>query len=298
MVSNPPKVSFIPKNPLAREESFMERRRPRSITGFIAIFVFMASVGAYVGLRIYNASLTGDIKTKTSSINKTKAALAQSPEIVEAKIFRARTELAKDFLNTHVAISPVFDIIANNTLGSIEYSNFDFKRKDGSWQLELTGEAPSYASLAYQVDVLKKNTVDFNNFEISNIILTDIGSIRFTLAISFLQSQLSYISHSKERAPSFESSEIETPKGAATFIQPTTPVAPTSISDKPSTQPSLGEVTPEVLPGIESSFSTTSAVSDWTVSPPVDTPVVPSATTAVPTVTPESGSFWSWFKFW
>src|SRR3989339_622959 len=292
MVSNPPKVSFIPKSPLAREESFMDRRRPRSITGFIAIFVFIASVGTYAGLRFYNASLTAEIKSKTDSINKTKIALAQSPEIVEAKIFRARTELAKEFLSAHIAISPMFDVIANNTLGSIEYNNFAFKKNEGSWQLELTGEAPSYASLAYQTDVLKKNTTDFNNFEISNIILTEIGSVRFTLIINFSQSHLSYANQAKERTPSFIPAEIETPAEAAIFSQPDMVVTEKSTSTTPLTQSSFGGTTTESLPDVESLFSTTSPASDWTVVPPVDTPVVPSATTTVPTVVPESSSFW------
>ena len=71
-----------------------------------------------------------------------------------------------------------------------------------------------------------------------------------------------------------------------------------STSTTPLTQSSFGGTTTESLPDVESLFSTTSPASDWTVVPPVDTPVVPSATTTVPTVVPESSSFWSWFKFW
>lgn len=282
MVSNTPKVSFIPKNPLTHEESFMDRRRPRSIAGFLATFAFVVSVSAYGGLYFYNASLTKELKNKTEGVNKTKIALAQSPEIEQAKTFRERTVLVKELLNAHVAVSPIFDIIANNTLGSIEYSEFSFKHNNTKWQLELSGEAPSYASLAYQADVFKGNAADFNDFKISDIKLTETGSVTFRLKVSFSLEQVSYVKQIEKNSSFIEViDEPELPTISDVSTDSVTIPTPQSTS----TVPSVSTVPDEIATGTpDGSF--TPSFKESKALPPSPAP------------TPATLPWWSWFKFW
>ena len=68
MDSTNPKVSFIPKGSLVREESFLERRRPQSAIGFIAAFAFVLAVGSYAGLFYYNNALVIVVAEKRTEI--------------------------------------------------------------------------------------------------------------------------------------------------------------------------------------------------------------------------------------
>lgn len=187
------KVSFIPKGSLIREESFLERRRPRSVIGFIAVSVFVLSVSAYIVLYYYNSSLTQVIVDKTTEIRKLQKEFNDAPEVGEAKVFRARTDLARELLDSHTVVSPVFSFISKNTVGSILYEKFSFRLAQEGPTLELSGEAPSYSSLAYQTDVFRKQTKELSSFSVKDIALTKFGSVTFTFALVFNPNYLSYV---------------------------------------------------------------------------------------------------------
>ncbi|MEK7568814.1 MAG: hypothetical protein AAB497_01735 [Patescibacteria group bacterium] len=192
MDSTTPKVSFIPKGSLVRETAFLERRRPRSAIGLIAILSFIASVGSYAGLSFYNDSLEKKVVAKTDEINKTQKIFSDAPQVGRAQVFRARAELAQELLNKHMVVSPVFDFLSKNTTESILYEKFSFTRGVDGATAELAGEAPNYAALAYQGDILREATKDISKFEFSNISLTKFGAVSFVLSLTFKPESLLY----------------------------------------------------------------------------------------------------------
>lgn len=238
------KVSFIPKGSLIREESFLERRRPRSVLGFIAASAFLLSVSAYVVLYIYNNSLTQVIVDKTTEIRKLQKEFSDAPEVGEAKVFRARTDLARELLDAHMVVSPVFAFLSKNTVGSILYDKFSFKLAPEGPTLELSGEAPSYSSLAYQTDVFKKLTRELSSFSVKDITLTKFGSVTFTFAIVFNPNYLSYV----KNASGVNASVSKIDKVSAGALPPTSsntsfPATSTIISKaagSPTASTSLG----------------------------------------------------------
>jgi hypothetical protein len=304
MVSNPPKVSFIPKSPLAQEESFLMRRRPRSITGFLAIFLFVMSIGSYAGLSFYEGTLSSEVVKTAESIASTQREFLQSPEINEAKVFRARADLARELLNQHIVISPVFSFLSSSTLGSILYDSFAFKRDKGNWALSLTGESPSYASLAYQADVLSKKNKEneFVSFSITNIALTKSGTVTFALSVEFAQNQLLYASKAASPEEGIPTREISTPTTPTVLTTPsfgtgTRPSAPTTTTPVLPNEPPVS-VTATATPELATSTSIITADSGWTVSPVAPTSTTPSAAKPATAPAPVKSSFWSWFKFW
>lgn len=304
MVSNPPKVSFIPKGPITREESFLDRRRPRSITGFLAIFAFVASVGSYAGFYFYQKTLLQEVEKKAESITSEQRLFVQSPEINRAKLFRVRAELARELLDQHIAVSPVFDFLSNNTLESIMYDSFTFKRDNNAWSLVLTGESPSYASLAYQTDVLKKKNKEggFTSFSISDITLTKSGTVTFTLSVELAQNQLLYskrVVDIQQSAPVKDLAEpaVVPPEVASPFsgagVAPSEMLPTTELPTASSASTSTMTVTEAPV-----SFGTSTAASGWTVEPAAGTSTASKPKAVAPTPTPAAKSFWSWFKFW
>jgi len=205
MASNSLKFSFIPKSSFGQEESFIERKRPRSIVEFIASVSFVLSVGAYGALYFYNVSIVKQIDAKQKEVTSTE--VYDQAGINKAVAFRTRVELAQKLIGAHLAVSPIFDFLTQNSLNSIYYDQFSFKRDKDTWVLDLTGEAPSYSSLAYQTDVLRKNIKDNNNrelysFELSNVTLTRFGTVTFGLKAIFAPNYLSYTKTLPSESPS------------------------------------------------------------------------------------------------
>jgi len=192
MDSSTPKISFIPKGSLVREDPFLERRRPRSIIGFFSVLLFILSVTTYAGLYYYNNSLNRIILEKRLAIEKVQEKFNNTPEVSEAKIFRARADVANEILKKHAVVSAVVSFLEKNTTESIMYDKFSFKNDNGQGVLEVSGEAPTYGALSYQADFLRKKGEDLSKFSLNNFSLTPMGSVSFTFSMTFNPGYLLY----------------------------------------------------------------------------------------------------------
>lgn len=275
-----PKVSFIPKGSLVREESFLERRRPQSAIGFLSAFVFLASIGSYAGLYYYNDSLNKIVAEKTIEIKKAQKEFSDAPEVAEAKIFRTRADLAKALLDSHTVTSPVFAFLSKNTTESIFYSKFSFKGEASGATLDISGEAPNYAALAYQADVFRTKTKELSGFSVSNVSLTDFGTINFSFSMRFTPSYLLYVqsvSGAEGGAP--QATEAATPPAPMV----TTPVG-VSVQDGLASSSATSSISPVNTQGGTPALLGSTSVSTTSVA------------------TPAKQSFlmtlWSKFKFW
>lgn len=291
------KISFIPKSPLVREDSFLERPRPRSVIGGLAVFAFLGSVGAYGGFYFYDLSLAQKINSKTEEVKTLQEVFNASQEVKNAKVFRSRAELAKELLDRHTVVSPVLAFLSENTVDNIYYDNFLFAKKEAGWTLELMGEAPSYATLAYQGDVFRKKTAELSDFTITDITLTNFGTVTFTLNFTFVPSFLSYVkevgasqmfetqtSLNESLPPSFSLPAGSAPMNGGLFEGTTTP------SSLPATSsfPRVATSTETTLPQGQG------APEGWKVAE--EKAVVPSPVSTG--VAPAAPSWWSKFKFW
>lgn len=286
-----PKVSFIPKGSLVREESFLERRRPQSAIGLLAGIVFVLVVSSFVGLYYYNNKLNTIILDKKSEIDKTKQEFSSVPEVAEARVFRARVDLANELLNSHKIVSPVFVFLAKNTTESVLYDKFSLKNDSSGAVLDLGGEAQNYDSLAFQADVLRGKTDELQKFTIDNIALTKFGNVTFNLSLVFKPDFLLYTKNiGNKDAPKTQGNE------PATEAVPS-PVLPVSDGEEASI-PASEDIasTDVVVPSDTPSEAVTDSLSgDWTaVSRDVATTTTSSATKDESMLR----KLWSKFKFW
>lgn len=299
MESFNPKVSFIPKGSLVREESFLERRRPRSVMGIIAGVSFVLALGSYFTLYYLNNSLNQLVVEKTTEIKSAQKEFSDAPEVGAAKTFRARVELARELLNKHTVVSPIFTFLSESTLSSVIFERFTFRGDPTMGTiLELTGEAPTYGSLAYQLDILREKVKEVDSFTVKDVHLTNFGTVAFSLQIILKPEFLSYSNNLKT---------TESPVVA--------PVSSSTIDT--SFTPSLNFDIPQSTTTTGTMMSTTSAsgtvpVTDITASssqevvPLEQVPVVDEGSTTTPSVAVESaqpqstfwGSLWSKLKFW
>lgn len=286
-----PKVSFIPKGSLVREESFLERRRPQSAIGLLAGIVFVLTVSSFVGLYYYNNKLNLVIVEKTTEIDEAKKKFKDVPEVAEARVFRARVDLANELLNAHRVVSPVFVFLANNTTESVLYDKFSFKSDSSGITLDLGGEAQNYASLAFQADVLRGKTDELQNFSIDNIALTKFGSITFNLKMVFKPDFLLYTKNvSGNDSAKMKEGEIAT--------EPTPTVTLPVIEMETVSVPTSETIVPQnvAVPSDIPSVAVTDSLSDeWTTA----SQEVATATTSIATKEESMlRKLWSKFKFW
>lgn len=289
MTSDQPKVSFIPKETLIREEPFLERPRPKSLLGFLAVVSLFASVGAYAGLYLFNLTLKQDADAVLAKVEAAQAAFVQAPSIEEARLFQKRAQLAEELLGTHTVVTPVFKFLEENTLSSIYYTSFSFKKGEQGFTVELAGEAPSYASLAYQSDKLNNKSVELSEFSFSNITLTKFGSVGFNLKLVFTPE---YLLYSRHLGTEYEGSNIPSPLSISTSSTAVSP-ASVAVGDQP--------VDTAVVPGATQTIVLPS-VGDSTFVPSFDANVPVISESENPALSQSevssSGSFWSFFKFW
>lgn len=302
MDSNNSKISFIPKESLVREESFLERRRPRSAMIFIASLIFLSSVVAYAVLLYYNNSLNQTIANRITEIENLQREFTNAPEVREAKVFSARANLARELLSSHVVASPIFNFLSKNTVGTILYDKFSFDNGEKGAVVDLSGEAPSYASLAYQADVFKKQTKALASFTVNEVTLTEFGTVSFSFTMIFKPDFLSYLKNS------VSVDRVTTPKVDVPISTPSmVDTASLPMNNIPTSATSTTSVVPmsesDVPVDIQASNIPDVSVGTLNDSPIADTSIV--ANTGTQKDTPEvveKQSFlktlWERFKFW
>lgn len=285
MNSNAPKISFIPKSSMSRGGDDFGRPRPKSIAAISSIIIFFVIGGVFAGLSYYKSLLDDDIANKITAIKDAQAKINQSPAIKQAKEFNQRAALTKQLLDSHIVITPVFDFLNQNAVSSIKYDSFTFKQEDKAEYVEIKGEAPSYASLVNQLDVVKSKNKELASYSVKDVLLTEFGSVKFTLKVTFIPGYLSYTNTQRVTT-------------TQTLVSPTATVQVPPMANE-SAKVSTPGLTP--LPPYEAQSGTAGATSATSVGQISNTTTGDISAQTAPVVAPETQtekSVWSWLKFW
>lgn len=150
-------TSFIPKTSLdnvVSEDGQIQRRSGGGTTGnlmlLLCFFLFVCSLVS-AGVVFFLAKLTDTTKIEVQK-NLAKYQQKNSTEtIVEIKNLQDRLTLIENLIKNHVAISPLFGKLAENTLSKVSFTGFDIKRKnDGSFAMSLKAQGIGYESIVAQ----------------------------------------------------------------------------------------------------------------------------------------------------
>lgn len=306
MDSTNPKISFIPKSSLVREESFFERSRPRSVMNIIAVVLFTASVGGYASLYVWNKSLLEQTAEKNKAIAGIQVELQDSAKVRAAQAFQSRTDIANEVLDGYTIVSPVTDFISKNTLKDIFYSRFSLTGDAQGMKVSLSGEAPTYTTLINQKDFFGTKAKELSDFKISNVSLTSLGTVSFDLTLSFSPEYVSYVkSRSGSEKTISDAVSTSTAAVSADFSKVlVTPATTTMQQGVGSKSPHPSAATFSAVP--RSTSTEVSGVDAVVLMPRAinsSTSTSAAATTQVLTPAPAKGtsamsSFWSHLKFW
>lgn len=189
----PPKTTFIPKKTLAKRE----RSKSPPYSGWfmtISIFVLVLTVVGYGALFLYNVYLEQRVEDLAVSLERAKGAFDPSL-IEELKRLDMRLIGADQVLSAHVVLTPLFDLLEQQTLQTIRYVQMSFlMQEDGTYRITMEGEADTYASIALQSDVFSDSRY-IKNHIFSNLNLNNRGNITFKLTALVDPTYLQYVAH-------------------------------------------------------------------------------------------------------
>ncbi len=177
-------TSFIPKtsldNVVSEGGQFQKKASSTSpATGnlilLLCFFIFVCSLVS-AGVVFFLGKLTDTTKTQVEGVLANYQKRNSSETIVEVKNLQDRLTLIENLIKEHVAVSPLFDRLAENTLTRVSFNSFDLKRKgDGSVVLALKAQGIGYESIVAQ-DTQFSSAVAQKTFK--NTIISDFSKAK------------------------------------------------------------------------------------------------------------------------
>lgn len=182
-------TSFIPKKSLSKDAA--PREEPIGVFALLATLIFFVSLLGGVGVYFYKILLTNTIKSDSASLERAQKAFEPSL-IVELERLNTRIEVAKEILANHIVVTPIFKLLENSTIPDVRYTKFSYDYMGADKiNLNLDGQARSYAFVAVQSDTLGKNKY-LKEYVFSNLNLDNVGNVTFNLSATLDSSLLSY----------------------------------------------------------------------------------------------------------
>jgi len=221
-------TTFIPKKPIGEmpQAAKPEQHNPSvGIFTMLATVIFIIALIASGGVYLYENLLHSKIAEMQGSLKAAEGRIEQS-FIVELQDLDKRLRNSNQLLAGHIALSPLFRFIEDNTLKSVQYDSFDFSFEEGRPVATLTGRARQYRAIAEQsIRFGDSNLIETHVF--SNFTLTQQGQVSFSLKI-VPSDDLLYFERSRSRVA-----------GSATIETSVVPVentlAPTDTTDQDGT---------------------------------------------------------------
>jgi hypothetical protein len=148
-------TSFIPKKtaPASAGRPISGSVSPFMLGAIIIFVLTLAASGAVFAYRRILISSIGDMDRRL-----VEAKNSFEPDFIN-KVDRLnkRIEAAKKLIVAHKVVSPIFEVLENNTLATVRFNDFSYNLKDGGESsISLSGEAKNFSSVALQSDIFGK----------------------------------------------------------------------------------------------------------------------------------------------
>ena len=168
-----------------------QTQEKHGIFGILGGFVFVLALAATLGVFGYKWYLNKSIGDRSSELD-TNSATLNLGSIKDLTRLDARITLTKSLLESHVAISPIFDFLEKTTPKTVRFNDFDFSSTpDKGIVLTIKGLARSYTNVAFESDVLEGTNL-LSNVLFSDLSLDDKGNVNFTVTATVPPGTISY----------------------------------------------------------------------------------------------------------
>jgi hypothetical protein len=186
-------TSFIPKKPITPVKSI--RRGPLGIFPVLATTILVVAVISSIGLFFYRSYLEKQKDNLSLSLANIKDSFKEEV-IMDLELFDERVNASRDILSSHLVLSPLFSLLGELTIPSIQYTKFEHETNEKGFTVKISGISKDYKSIALQADVFNGDKGRyFKNVIFSNLVKTKTNDVTFDLGFTVDPSLLSYESN-------------------------------------------------------------------------------------------------------
>ncbi|MEX0919312.1 MAG: PilN domain-containing protein [Parcubacteria group bacterium] len=234
--------SFIPKGPASSAGVPVgggPKVKERNLFSFIASLIFIISIVLALGVFGYKFYLKYAIGQMETDLEQVYVSL--EPETLR-EIIRLDQQIKStdSLISSHIIVSPFFEFLQENTPPNVRFTEFRFESGDGGYEVNMMGEASSYASLALLADLFG-NSSHFRTISFSDFNLTDQGNVSFsmqgTLDHRFLSYERKIQNEISPVVPETDTSLLEVFESGASTSTTSTSTTSTATSTATSTIP-------------------------------------------------------------
>lgn len=193
-------TTFIPKKPLAEERvKKAPASKPLGIFSMVATLIFVVTLLIAGGLFLFERFVAQQIVVSQESLERAEKAF-EPALIIELQKLDTRLRVADTLLASHIATSPIFRILEDATLKSIQYNNFNYIFEGGQAKVTMEGLARRYQTIAEQSLLFGQDRFITDHI-FSEFTLTDQGRVSFNLTLT-ISPELIYFERSLGEIPS------------------------------------------------------------------------------------------------
>jgi len=183
-------TSFIPKKPVVSNNNI--RKAPKSLLLIVLSFLLVVSIVASIGLFLYKNYLIKQKESYSTELSLSRDSF-EKETIDELALFNKRTESAKQILDKHLVLSPVFVLLGEITIQTIQYTSFAHQNEKDNFVVEIKGIAKDYKSIALQANMFNgEKGHSFENVLFYNLKKDKNNNIGFDLKFNVKPSLISY----------------------------------------------------------------------------------------------------------
>ena len=235
-------TSFIPKKPIMMNNNSVSGSGNSTsipVVVSVALIVIMVIIGG--GLYLYKGYLEKNKADLSASLFKIRDSFDKDT-INELELYDKRTTVAKQILNNHIVISPLFELLNKLTLSSIQYTSFSHSVSNNVYSVKMSGIARDYKSIALQADVFNTSQGSmFKNIIFSNLTTDKNNNVTFDIEFDVDPALLSYSNN-------IVNINSENTNTANTSTPNTTDANPVVSNTNASPTPSTNNTNQPVLP--------------------------------------------------
>lgn len=177
-------TTFIPKKPLAEQKVSARNvtKKPVGIFTLVATIIFIITLLGAGGVLFFERYVQQQIAEAQASLERAEKAFEPSL-IIELQELDTRLQTADELLTEHIAVSPIFRILENLTLKSVEYTTFQYDIEGQIGNIKLTGLARRYQTIAEQ-SLLFGQSRFIEEHIFSDFTLNEEGRVTFNLSLT------------------------------------------------------------------------------------------------------------------
>jgi hypothetical protein len=187
-------TSFIPKSPIEGRPSYTRKgikKNPTLSLFFLVSFaLFVTVVLIATGLFVYNITLERGIESKEQQLTQARASF--EPAIIEELVrLDRRLNVARSIVYNHNSISLFFAFLEDQTVQSLQFSDFEYTASAERPQIKLKGRSINFNNLAQQAEILN-NEHRILNPVFSNLNLDEAGGVEFEVSAELDRNMVAY----------------------------------------------------------------------------------------------------------